>query len=74
MANLTLAQPDLYSQSRAAEILGVERHTVREGVRALGLELKLRPACNGKLLDRDDIDRLASWLAKVVDWGDEPRS
>lgn len=73
MSNLTLADPDLFSQSQAAEKLGVERHTVREGVRALGLELKIRPRRNGKLLDRDDIERLASWLAKTVTWPDEPR-
>ena len=74
MANLTLSQPDLYSREQAALKLGADVKIVRQGVLALGLLPKLHPSRSGKLLDRGDIERIAGWLARTVDWGDEPRS
>lgn len=68
--NATLTRSDLFSQSQAGAILGVDRRTVRDIALALGLTYKMDPTRSGKLLDRDDLDRVASALAKTIDWGE----
>lgn len=68
MSHVTLARSDLYSQTQASQILGVDRRAVREVALALRLSYKNDPTRAGKMLDRDDIDRLADALSRTVDW------
>lgn len=70
MSHVTLAltRSDFYSQTQASLILGVHTRTVRDMVLALKLVYKSDPTRAGKMLDRDDVDRLAEALSRTVDW------
>lgn len=68
MSHVTLARSDLYSQTQASQILGVDRRAVREIALALRLSYKNDPTRSGKMLDREDIDRLAEVMSRSVDW------
>jgi hypothetical protein len=68
MSHVTLARPDLYSQIQAGAILGVDRSMVRGMALALKLVYKSDPTRAGKMLDRDDMGKLADALGMSLDW------
>lgn len=68
MSHAVLSRSDLFSQTQAGAILGVDRRTVRDMARVMNLAYKHDPTRVGKMLDRDDLDRLAASLAKSIDW------
>lgn len=68
MSHVTIARPDLFSQTQAGAILGVDRRTVRDLAIQFRLVYKSDNTRAGKMLDRSDMERLATSLGKAIDW------
>lgn len=58
----------LYSQIQVSAVLGVSRQRVRDKLLDLDIDIKFHPSSSGKMLNRDDIDRLAEALSRSVEW------